>query len=247
VFFRDDFVGLLDTHARIASKISRELARHLGARMRDMALASGAYQHLYDGRRPRQPCGGGGPSRLRSRRLGLDHRRHLPAAVLLPEDPLAGGALPAGADRLLLPVSVDAVADLSRHEPRCGGELRHPRLSRAAVHRRRRLTPWVAAHLAGWQDIVSGYINGGMQLLDRSLRALESHWPTLAKAQLADTAQIRLTQAAGSIADHLEPVAIGIMAWTPSLMLAPFPGLLLPARRPPLQRFLGRRRAQRLF
>lgn len=46
VFFRDDFVGLLDTHARIASKISRELARHLGARMRDMALAAGAYQHL---------------------------------------------------------------------------------------------------------------------------------------------------------------------------------------------------------
>ncbi len=46
VFFRDDFVGLLDTHARIASKISRELARHLGTRMRDMALAVGAYQHL---------------------------------------------------------------------------------------------------------------------------------------------------------------------------------------------------------
>ena len=46
VFFRDDFVGLLDTHARIASKISRELAHHLGARMRDMALVAGAYQHL---------------------------------------------------------------------------------------------------------------------------------------------------------------------------------------------------------
>ena len=46
VFFRDDFVGLLDTHARIASKISRELARHLGARMRDMALATGVHQHL---------------------------------------------------------------------------------------------------------------------------------------------------------------------------------------------------------
>ena len=46
VFFRDDFVGLLDTHARIASKISRELARHLGARMRDMALAAGAHHHL---------------------------------------------------------------------------------------------------------------------------------------------------------------------------------------------------------
>lgn len=46
VFFREDFVGLLDTHARIASKISRELARHLGARMRDMALATGNHQHL---------------------------------------------------------------------------------------------------------------------------------------------------------------------------------------------------------
>lgn len=46
VFFRDDFVGLLDTHARIASKISRELARHLGARLRDIALAAGAHQHL---------------------------------------------------------------------------------------------------------------------------------------------------------------------------------------------------------
>ncbi|MCF8150995.1 MAG: cyclic nucleotide-binding domain-containing protein [Sulfuritalea sp.] len=46
VFFRDDFVGLLDTHARIASKISRQLARHLGARMRVMAAAAGAYQHM---------------------------------------------------------------------------------------------------------------------------------------------------------------------------------------------------------
>lgn len=46
VFFRDDFVGLLDTHARISSKISRELARHLGARMRDKALVAGAYRPL---------------------------------------------------------------------------------------------------------------------------------------------------------------------------------------------------------
>ena len=46
VFFRDDFVGLLDTHARIASKIARQLARHIGARMRELALAVGAHQHL---------------------------------------------------------------------------------------------------------------------------------------------------------------------------------------------------------
>lgn len=46
VFFRDDFVGLLDTHARIASKISRQLACHLGTRVRSMALAMSAYQHV---------------------------------------------------------------------------------------------------------------------------------------------------------------------------------------------------------
>jgi CRP-like cAMP-binding protein len=46
VFFRDDFVGLLDTHARIASKISRQLACHLGARLRVMALSVGAHHHL---------------------------------------------------------------------------------------------------------------------------------------------------------------------------------------------------------
>lgn len=46
VFFRADFIGLLDTHARIASKIARQLARHIGSRMRELALAVGAYQHL---------------------------------------------------------------------------------------------------------------------------------------------------------------------------------------------------------
>lgn len=46
VFFRDDFVGLLDTHARIASKISRQLACHLGSRMRAMAQSMGAEKHL---------------------------------------------------------------------------------------------------------------------------------------------------------------------------------------------------------
>ncbi len=46
IFFRDDFVSLLDTHARIASKISRQLACHLGARLRTMALSMSAHQHL---------------------------------------------------------------------------------------------------------------------------------------------------------------------------------------------------------
>lgn len=46
VFFREDFLELLDTHGRVASKIARQLARHIGGRMREMALSAGAYQHL---------------------------------------------------------------------------------------------------------------------------------------------------------------------------------------------------------
>jgi len=46
VLFRADFLGLLDTHARVASKITRELARHVGIRMREMAITVEAYQHL---------------------------------------------------------------------------------------------------------------------------------------------------------------------------------------------------------
>ena len=34
VFFRGDFLGLMDSHAHIASKIALQLARHLGVRLR---------------------------------------------------------------------------------------------------------------------------------------------------------------------------------------------------------------------
>lgn len=42
VFFRNDFLGLLDTHAVTASKISLELARTMGVRLRDAMLQVGA-------------------------------------------------------------------------------------------------------------------------------------------------------------------------------------------------------------
>lgn len=84
------------------------------------------------------------------------------------------------------------------------------------------LMPRLMGQLTQWQDTVDRYVQGGTQLLDASLRSLEAHWSTLARAKLADTVAARLAQSTGSIADHLEPVALGIMAWTPSLLLAPF-------------------------
>ena len=35
VLFREDFLGLLETHAKIASKISLQLSRHIGSRLRE--------------------------------------------------------------------------------------------------------------------------------------------------------------------------------------------------------------------
>lgn len=84
------------------------------------------------------------------------------------------------------------------------------------------LMPRLTSQVRHWQDTVDRYVQGGTQLLDGSLRSLERHWPTLERAKLADTVAARLTQGAGNISDHIEPVALGIMAWTPSLLLAPF-------------------------
>lgn len=46
VFFRADFLGLLETHALIASKISLQLARHIGIRLREATLGARQDQHL---------------------------------------------------------------------------------------------------------------------------------------------------------------------------------------------------------
>jgi CRP-like cAMP-binding protein len=46
VFFRADFLDLMETHARISSKIAMELARHMGRRLRDLNGDTGSEQHL---------------------------------------------------------------------------------------------------------------------------------------------------------------------------------------------------------
>lgn len=84
------------------------------------------------------------------------------------------------------------------------------------------IMPWVTRHIADWHDTLGRYLDGGLRLLDSSLRSLESHWPTLARARLADTVAERIQHGGGGIAENLQPLAMGIAAWTPSLLLAPF-------------------------
>ena len=83
-------------------------------------------------------------------------------------------------------------------------------------------TPWITAHAADWQGVVTRYLDGGLQLLERSLRGLESSWSVLRDARLAETVAAKLQNSAGSATEYLEPVLMGVMAWAPSLLLAPF-------------------------
>ena len=101
------------------------------------------------------------------------------------------------------------------------------------------LTPRLASQVSQWEDTVDRYIAGGTKLLGSSLRSLESHWPRLERARLSDTVPARLSNGAGSIADHLEPVILGIMAWTPSLLLAPFLAFFFLRDGRRFKRFLG--------
>ena len=46
VFFREDFLAMMETHARIASKIALELARQMGQRLREQRTGMSILQHL---------------------------------------------------------------------------------------------------------------------------------------------------------------------------------------------------------
>lgn len=82
--------------------------------------------------------------------------------------------------------------------------------------------PVVAARVADWQAVVTRYLEGGLTLLNRTLHGLEGGWVMLREAHLAETVASRLAQSSGSFTEHLEPVLLGVMAWAPSLLLAPF-------------------------
>lgn len=84
------------------------------------------------------------------------------------------------------------------------------------------MLPWLAGQLADGQDSIVRYGKGGLHLLESSLRALEAKWPLLANAHFTDTVIARLASLGGHAAEYIEPLAVGIAAWMPSLLLAPF-------------------------
>jgi predicted PurR-regulated permease PerM len=101
------------------------------------------------------------------------------------------------------------------------------------------MLPRLTAQLVDGQSSVERYMKGGINLLERSLRMLEAKWNLLADARIADTVVHRLNNMGGQVAEHIEPLAMGIAAWTPSLLLAPFLAYFFLRDGQRFKRFLG--------
>jgi predicted PurR-regulated permease PerM len=68
---------------------------------------------------------------------------------------------------------------------------------------------------------------------------LEAKWSLLADAHIAETVVHRLNNMGGHVAEHIEPLAMGIAAWMPSLLLAPFLAFFFLRDGGRFKRFLG--------
>jgi predicted PurR-regulated permease PerM len=85
------------------------------------------------------------------------------------------------------------------------------------------MLPWISLHLTDWQIAVERYLQGGISLLERSLAALEERYGMLQRGHLAAMVAQRLNDFTSGFTEHyVEPIALGIAGWTPSLLLAPF-------------------------
>lgn len=83
--------------------------------------------------------------------------------------------------------------------------------------------PYLSNGVGRWQETARRYIEGGLRLLNDSLRLLEAHVGLLADARLSANVMSQINELTGHwITRHLPDLALGIAAWAPSLLLAPF-------------------------
>lgn len=83
--------------------------------------------------------------------------------------------------------------------------------------------PWLASRMIDWQALFSSYIHAGLQLVDRTLRMLESYWPVLADAEIAAKVSTQLNYWATNFADdQVSSLVMGAGTWLPVLALVPF-------------------------
>src|ERR1043166_5782472 len=103
------------------------------------------------------------------------------------------------------------------------------------------LFPLITGRLMHWNDAVDRYLQGGLALLDRLLVGLEQRYAMLQHAHVAELVGQRLNAFTSSFVEHyIEPIALGIAGWTPSLLLAPFLTFFFLKDGRQFQRFLAR-------
>ncbi len=103
------------------------------------------------------------------------------------------------------------------------------------------MLPRVTVHLTDWQIAVERYLQGGISLLERWLVGLEDRFGMLQRAHLAALVGRRLNDFTSGFAQHyVAPIILGIAAWTPSLLLAPFLSFFLLKDGRQFQSFLAR-------
>jgi len=77
-------------------------------------------------------------------------------------------------------------------------------------------------HMVDWKAATERYLTGGVAFLDRTLRSIEHSWPYFAQAHVADKATAKLNEITGNAQQYLEPVALAVASWLPSIFLTPF-------------------------
>lgn len=83
--------------------------------------------------------------------------------------------------------------------------------------------PWLATHAVDWQENAERYLQGGLLFVAQSLYRLEGRFEMLAEAHVSTEFVRHVAELIdGFAARYLGPLAIGVAAWMPWLLLAPF-------------------------
>jgi predicted PurR-regulated permease PerM len=83
--------------------------------------------------------------------------------------------------------------------------------------------PWLAAQAVVGEEALYRYLDGGRVLLDRTLITLESQFGFLKRMDFHTEMGRKIAEFGGSyLQQHLTDALLGVAAWLPALLLAPF-------------------------
>jgi len=83
--------------------------------------------------------------------------------------------------------------------------------------------PWLAAQAVNGEEALFRYLGGGRMLVDRTLTALESQFGFLKRMDFHAEMGRKIEEFSGTyMQEHLTEALLGVAAWLPALLLAPF-------------------------